>query len=348
MKDEIALRKYEPKENKILEDPWKEFTKSSKTRGTQTPSTPKQTTPFSLSSSKIRPTPAMVQDPRDPMQTIDNNVGTHFLANSSSSSPEGPKLVSNVNGSKQGGINIAGGLQKPITIMAKDPKTGVMRPVTLFPKNVKSSPGGITTIQLGQPTTPQVIPHSSATPKPIAPLGSNMSGGMKLPMIVKPPASSVPQTPTPSLNLGEHGLICRDMCSCPRMNGANIPEKVQTAIFTKLKTCMKITGKDSETKLTYSWIQDDIFSSLLTNLPRAAFFKLCRIVTHQSPIYTGEKKQCVLIKKRQNNLVDGMFYIKGHNYPIPAILLKLFREGYDAQSLSSLSIESLQDCEMTK
>ena len=41
-----------------------------------------------------------------------------------------------------------GGLNKPITIMAKDPNTGAMRPVTLYPKNVTKNPGGITTIQL--------------------------------------------------------------------------------------------------------------------------------------------------------------------------------------------------------
>ena len=34
--------------------------------------------------------------------------------------------------------------------MAKDPATGAMRPVTLYPKNVKNV-GGITTIQLGRP-----------------------------------------------------------------------------------------------------------------------------------------------------------------------------------------------------
>ena len=115
-----------------------------------------------------------------------------------------------------------------------------------------------------------------------------------------------------------------------------------------MKECVKLTTKDVETLLTYSWIQDDIFSSLLTNLPRVSFFKLCRILKQNTMTYAGEKKQCILIKKRCKNLVDGMFFIKGQNYAIPSVLVKLFREGYDSQPLGSLLIESLQDCEMTK
>ena len=44
----------------------------------------------------------------------------------------------------------AGQLQKPVTIMAKDPETGTLKPVTFYPKNIVKSPGGITTIQIGK------------------------------------------------------------------------------------------------------------------------------------------------------------------------------------------------------
>ena len=116
---------------------------------------------------------------------------------------------------------------------------------------------------------------------------------------------------------------------------------------------MKLNSKDSEILLTYKWIQDDIFSSLLQNLPRALFFKFCRIVkdkqqTNSINNYSGEKKQCILIKKRCKNLVNGMFFIKGQNYAIPSVLVKLFREGYESANLQSLAVESLTDCEMTK
>ena len=35
-------------------------------------------------------------------------------------------------------------------IMAKDPETGTLKPVTFYPKNIVKSPGGITTIQIGK------------------------------------------------------------------------------------------------------------------------------------------------------------------------------------------------------
>ncbi len=44
-----------------------------------------------------------------------------------------------------------------------------------------------------------------------------------------------------------------------------------------MKKCSKITVKDSETLLTYSWIQDEIFYILYFNLSRIAFFQLCRM-----------------------------------------------------------------------
>ena len=40
--------------------------------------------------------------------------------------------------------------------------------------------------------------------------------------------------------------------------------------------------------------------------------------------------------------------IKDNKYPVPSILVKLFREGYDTHPFSTLVLESLTDCEMTK
>ena len=48
------------------------------------------------------------------------------------------------------------------------------------------------------------------------------------------------------------------------------------------------TFQDAETFLTYNWIQEEIFQSLLSNLPRALFFKLCRMIHYRySESYTG-------------------------------------------------------------
>ena len=48
------------------------------------------------------------------------------------------------------------------------------------------------------------------------------------------------------------------------------------------------TFQDAETFLTYNWIQEEIFESLLSNLPRALFFKLCRMIHYRySESYTG-------------------------------------------------------------
>ena len=129
--------------------------------------------------------------------------------------------------------------------------------------------------------------------------------------------------------------------------GASIPEKIQTRIWHYLRQSLKLNSKDNEILLTYKWIQDDIFSNLLQNLPRALFFKFCRIANKQNNI-NGEKKQCILIKKRCKNLINGMFFIKGQNYAIPSVLVKLFREGYESTNLQSLAVESLPNCEMTK
>ena len=98
-------------------------------------------------------------------------------------------------------------------------------------------------------------------------------------------------------------------------------------------------------RISYPWkFKNDI---LLQNLPRALFFKFCRIVNKQNNI-NGEKKQCILVKRRCKNLINGMFFIKGQNYAIPSVLVKLFREGYESTNLQSLAVESLPNCEMTK
>ena len=50
--------------------------------------------------------------------------------------------------------------------MAKDPNTGAMRPVTLYPKNVTKNPGGITTIQLA-PNPSNITVANASSPSPI-------------------------------------------------------------------------------------------------------------------------------------------------------------------------------------
>ena len=74
--------------------------------------------------------------------------------------------------------NFIGGLNKPITIMAKDPNTGAMRPVTLYPKNVTKNPGGITTIQLA----PNPSNIKIATPSPVitSPNASRLKPGLPI------------------------------------------------------------------------------------------------------------------------------------------------------------------------
>ena len=68
--------------------------------------------------------------------------GTHFLAG-------GPGLSNDVSTNSAAAVS-PGQLQKPVTIMAKDPETGTLKPVTFYPKNIVKSPGGITTIQIGK------------------------------------------------------------------------------------------------------------------------------------------------------------------------------------------------------
>lgn len=106
-----------------------------------------------------------------------------------------------------------------------------------------------------------------------------------MPVVVRAPGNLAPKV-TPAE--AEHGVICKEGCTCPIMNGATINEKMQNKIWAYLKSCLKIQPKDSETLLTYSWIQEDIFMNILLNLPRVAFFKLSRIVHFsQANNYSG-------------------------------------------------------------
>ena len=97
-------------------------------------------------------------------------------------------------------------VQKPLTVMAKDPKTGAVRPLTLFPKNIVRQPGGITTIQIGQVANQiRLAPPSGATPSSSA-FGNNQ-------VIVRQPLL-LPQTAIDD----DHGLICKYGCKCAVMS----------------------------------------------------------------------------------------------------------------------------------
>ena len=111
-------------------------------------------------------------------------------------------------------IGTSGGLQKPITIMAKDPKTGAMRPVTLYPKNVVKNPGGITTIQLGpRPSNIKIAPSAS-------PGVSTFSTSGVMPVMIRPPGYIHSKNPSVVKvdDKDKHGLICKEGCNCPQMN----------------------------------------------------------------------------------------------------------------------------------
>ena len=67
-----------------------------------------------------------------------------------------------------------------------------------------------------------------------------------LPMTIRQPQISN-QTKTTSDwksldNMEDHGLICKNGCNCPIMNGATILEDKKSQIWTYLKRCLKIIG----------------------------------------------------------------------------------------------------------
>ena len=95
-------------------------------------------------------------------------------------------------------------LQKPLTVMAKDPKTGVVRPLTLYPKNIVRQPGGITTIQIGQNPANQI---RLASPLPLVNKAPLVSSAVRRPVLL--PKATIDD---------DHGLICKDDCKCAIMN----------------------------------------------------------------------------------------------------------------------------------
>lgn len=93
--------------------------------------------------------------------------------------------------------------------MAKDPKTGVIRPLTLYPKDIVRQPGGITTIQIGQNPANQIRLASPLVNK--APLVTSAVSQNKL--NVRRPV----HLPKATIE-DDHGLICKDGCNCAIMN----------------------------------------------------------------------------------------------------------------------------------
>ena len=319
----MSLRKDTPFNNKSLDDQWSAHGVETVKTSIHSKSLIKTSVPVRSSSGGIQlqnriihtVTPDGKDRVRSLLPKIDGGFGN--LAVSTSSSAGSSSIVTSSPVQHQ--------LQKPITIMAKDPKTGLVRPVTLLPKPTVNHPRPMA-IRLAAPVVT----------KPI------IQNAVRMPVIVHRQTLIQPK---PGQN-SEHGLICKDGCKCAIMTGTGeIEEKLKQKLFMYLKKCTKITRNDSELFLTYSWIQDEIFSLFLSNLQRHSFFKLARVVSFKSSM---ERKKCILIKKQTRNLVDGMVFIKGENYPMPSILLKLFRDGYDNIPLNSLIIESSQDCEMTK
>jgi hypothetical protein len=227
LKDTMGLRRGKATLNKALDDPWNVHANVTKTRGTQTATnmlrgisnltsiTPQRIVGQPMSRIVHTVTP----DGRDtvrhvPVKNLDNSLGTHFLAGGGPD-VSGGRQVQVVNGNKN---QFSGGLPKPITIMAKDPATGEMKPVTLYPKNTVTNEKGQMTIQLG-PNPSNIRLASSATSgirlgtagKPII-LGGNM---MRMPIMPQMPGAGGPRHIVLDT---EHGLICKDGCTCPMMN----------------------------------------------------------------------------------------------------------------------------------
>lgn len=160
LKDKMGLRPGKSAVNKVLDDPWSVHGNVTKTKGTQTAlnvipnrqqnivtQVPLPAPRISIGSGPAKIIHTVTPDGRDTIKTVlpkpaDSGLGTHFLASSSISgiNGAGARTITTVN---------SGGPQKPITIMAKDPNTGIMKPVTLYPKNTFTNAQGVTTIQLG-------------------------------------------------------------------------------------------------------------------------------------------------------------------------------------------------------
>ncbi len=232
---------------------------------------------------------------------------------------------------------------KPITIMAKDPRTGQMKPVTLFPKNLKPTatqlsnlPGTRSGIRIVSPNTPSPVQQIVTTPMPIRP-------ARKLPPLkpIEPVKPMMPESP-------QHGLICKEGCDCPVMLGAHVNANGLNKVWAFKRKCLKLSPRDAETILNYEWVQESIYLTLWNSLPRRDFFRLLRSVNFISAeVYDADKKRCIIIGKTCGKLTDGLIDVKGTSYPVPSVLVKLYRQGYDGESLKSIVLESKLECQMS-
>jgi hypothetical protein len=78
-------------------------------------------------------------------------------------------------------------------------------------------------------------------------------------------------------------------------------EKFKEKLMKYMSGRLKILSRDSETCLTYNWIQDGIFEKLLATCKRKEFFKFCRVV---GPNYDDRSDQGEEMK-----LTVNAFYI---------------------------------------
>ena len=65
---------------------------------------------------------------------------------------------------------------------------------------------------------------------------------------------------------------------CLIQDRAAMTEKYKEKLMKYMAGRLKILSRDSETCLTYNWIQEGIFEKLLTTCKRKEFFKFCRVV----------------------------------------------------------------------
>lgn len=271
-------------------------------------------------------------------------------------------------------------LKKQITIMAKDKVTGITKPVTFFPAFGKGGSTGMPTIRLanGQQSKVQFVSLSTpiakpmsiqSAPKPIVltplvqqqtvrklvhtgPNPSNRTPMVRVPtpgMRVTVPKRTDDMHLSPARPPDNHGIICKKGCTCAlSRDGIPVSMKYKAQLLTYLRKCLKIKPRDAETMLTYNWIQDEIFQILFSHMNRATFFKFCRVVSFtMTNCYAGERKECVLVVK-SDNMLNGMTAVKGKIYCVPLIMVKMFRDGYGDHPVSTLTVESMKDCKMSK
>ena len=135
LKETCKFREGKPLVNKSLDDPWTFYGSNSRSKGTQT-----AINNVSLKNQVVHQTSTAVRG--KVVQTLTPDVTTQKTPWQHPQHPPRPQPENNTgnlfinndqNVRKQ--IKIApNSLQKPITIMAKDPNTGAVRPVTFVPK----------------------------------------------------------------------------------------------------------------------------------------------------------------------------------------------------------------------